>query len=110
VATEPVYTVRLLAVKNQTGGHSAPCPPGFVWIVRDVAGYYGGELQTTVVCYIASRGFFWQSVGELAANASIQWTGRQLVNPGERVSFEASYLGVPQRVDLQITAYQLSLP
>lgn len=93
--TLPVYSIRIgvFASSNTTPITVATVPSGFVYVVRciDLVSY-GSTGTDTVLIQIPSYTFYTATFN--AANQHAQWTGMQVLNPGEALTAQVTIGGV----------------
>lgn len=106
MATELVYTVRMMQVRGLDGIKDVQVPRGFLWVVRCMDFYANVTFASREVHVIGAGGqtFFWKD-WNTEDQFAIQWTGRQVLHAGERLRVQTSDL-----IDVTISGYQLSLP
>jgi hypothetical protein len=106
-----VYSTQFVAGTGLTATTVSvgPVPAGEVWILRDVDAYANTGLTSRVDVNV--RGSVGQTIAYLefppSTQASKQWTGRQVINPGESFGYQ---IGGLDAVDLTISGYRLTTP
>lgn len=108
----PVYSQRFLGA--QLGGAAqvaASVPAGYRWIVRDIdlfleetAANEGGQVYATT----SAGATIWLPMSYIpgVGGGHVQWTGRQVLNPGDVLVYsQAAGTGV-----ITVSGYALTLP
>ena len=111
-----LFSVPLLRLTSAgTGGSpyfSSEVPTGYVWVVRDIAGL-GGSLPDDAALFAVeavggdlSYFYGWSDADSSAFNNTFHWTGRQVLDAGERLRVDVD----GGSIWLAVSGYQLSTP
>lgn len=101
-----VYSTRLLAEAGFTGSAAFEVPSGQVLVVRDIDAVVYTGAGYTIQAGIGGITNFWAvTTGVVAVTQSIQWRGRQVLNPGEQL-----VIATDAAADFVASGYLLSLP
>ena len=102
-----VYSTRLFVAKGFNGVQTQSPPPGTLWIVRDIWGFWNFAGQPVTEVHVAgdvAQTFAFMQFNPVDAVQQQFWQGRQVI----LTSFTVSASGDP--VDISISGYQLTLP
>jgi hypothetical protein len=106
----PVYSARLLA-GGATDSLDATVPGGVLWVVRDAVIFFDGADSNdgySLSGYLVDGAAIVIQTGQSTAGQILleHWTGRQVLNPGDRLSFGASTMNWY----VTVSGYVLTLP
>jgi hypothetical protein len=102
----PVYSTRFIAVATATGSYTYTVPAGYVAIVKCADVVTTTTSSSGFILQINNVTAIWYMDGsEWSAQVHSQWTGHQVVNPGEVLDV---YL--PSSAYFCCSGYLLSLP
>jgi hypothetical protein len=87
----PVYTKRLNFLVNQAGPVNAAVPVGKIWVVRciDIVSYAAAEYSFSAAIQPQALSF-WTALTSGTGAQWHQWTGRQMMIPGEELELVAT--------------------
>ena len=102
-----VYSVQLAELTGFVGTYAFLPPDGFKLVLRDVDVYANNGALTPVHFRIhnGSGGTIWLFQVDPDTNATGQWRGRQVIEPGHSITFSAD-----GAFDVTASGYQLALP
>lgn len=101
----PVYSTRFIAEVGLNGTRTVVCPANFVLVLRDLDAYANVTFASRELYLHGSVGqtIYHDAWGEESQHSS-QWTGRQIIQPGE--SFDVTTTDL---IDVTVSGYLLTL-
>jgi hypothetical protein len=86
-------------------------PASTIWVVRHITVVFRGAPTTVLLGFQVVNGatepLWWQSGPEIAAQQSMDWAGRHVIEPGDTVTFLTSN---PGPWDVLMSGYALATP
>lgn len=106
----PVYSIRIFSghIDASVGVEGPVVPAGLVYVVRDIdVVQASSNVGDEFAVFNPTGGFMWlYKLTSANLGLPIQWRGRQIYGPGERVAIQP-FVGT---FDAMISGYQLTLP
>lgn len=101
-----VYSICFIAHQGLNGTDTYVCPEDRVLVIRDLDAYANVTLASRELYLLGANGqtIYHDAWGEESQHSS-QWSGRQVIEPGQSFSVHTTDL-----IDVTVSGYLLTLP